>query len=141
MWTRTLPLVALAATLAALTACGTPEVEIHIETPEEAPKDAPAKKGKKAGADKAKMTSTLVGLEQGDVACYVQLKDADGTEHNLHGDFELCEGGANDATAHIGKAVNYVTSKEKVMGDTCEGDPECTDTKVVDFVVKLKPAS
>jgi len=85
-----------------------------------------------SGAGDAGLTGTLTGLEAGDVACYVNLKPASGDELYLHGDFALCED-----TSLVGKEVVLTTEKANVMGDSCEGDPECTDTKEVDLVMKI----
>lgn len=79
----------------------------------------------------------LKGLEAGDVACYVELV-VDGEERFLHGDFELCPGGGADASGLIGQRVRFTTTSTQVQADSCEGDPECTDTQEVPLVVTLE---
>ncbi len=82
---------------------------------------------------------TLIGLESGDVACYVTVND--GSEEKYYdGDFELCEGGGSDATPLIGKSVMITTEKAQVQAGSCEGDPECTETEEVDLVVSIAAA-
>ena len=82
---------------------------------------------------------TLVSLESGDVACYVSVMD--GEEEVYHeGDFELCEGGLSDASALVGTSVVLSLEKANVLADSCEGNPDCTETKEVDFVVGIEAA-
>lgn len=95
----------------------------------EAPAAAPAA----APADEL----TLVGLELGDRACYVTLRKADNTEVSLEGDFELCEGGAHDASGLVGRAVTYSTQRAEVLAASCEGNMDCGKTDVVDLVVSI----
>lgn len=83
---------------------------------------------------------TLTELQNGDAACYVLAKKASGEEINLHGSFDLCEGGPDDATGLIGKAVQLTIGKASVIAGTCEGDPECTEHEEVDFVYKVQAA-
>jgi hypothetical protein len=80
---------------------------------------------------------TLVHLENGDAACYVLVKQADGTERSLQGSFELCEGGEHDASALIGKQVTYTTEKENVLAAECQGDMDCGKSDEVELVVTL----
>lgn len=82
---------------------------------------------------------TLVSLESGDVACYVSVLDGEEEVYH-HGDFELCEGGLSDASTHIGTSVVLTLEKTNVLADSCEGNPACTDTQEVDFVVGIVSA-
>jgi hypothetical protein len=56
-------------------------------------------------AEAAQRAVVRVELQQGDTACYVILKKADGGDANYPGSFELCAGGGQDATGLVGKAV------------------------------------
>lgn len=123
-------------------ACSTSEPEPPPAAPAPAEDEGVRRKAKskKHGGQEgqAAATYTLVGLEMGDAACYVQLKDADGKEQSLHGDFDLCPGSPKDASAMIGKTVSAEIRKEEVMADSCQGNPECADREKVDFVASLK---
>lgn len=85
-------------------------------------------------------TVELNSLDAGDTSCGVQVTRGDGTEAYLDGDFELCEGGANDATALVGQRVVITTERGNVMAESCEGDPECTETEEVDIVTSITAA-
>lgn len=82
---------------------------------------------------------TLNSLEQGDTSCGVQFTRGDGSEGFLDGDFELCPGGANDATGLIGQPVRFTIEMGNVMAASCEGDPECPDTETVEIVMTIMP--
>lgn len=131
-------------------ACGTAETP-PAPAPEAPAAEEPAHrggakaKGKKGGregkADRGAGGTTDAGtlkeLSAGDVACYVDL-DKGGQVTTYHGAFELCPGDSADASALIGKPVVVTLQKEQVLGDSCEGDPSCTERKEVDFVVAIK---
>ena len=76
----------------------------------------------------------LKGVQAGDAACYLEVESA-GSPQTLMADFELCPGGGQDLTGRIGQSVHLETRKENVMADSCQGDPECTETKEVELVV------
>ena len=83
---------------------------------------------------------TLVSLENGDRACYVATKAADGTEASIEGDFELCPGASKDASALIGKSIVYTTEKANVLAASCQGDVDCGKSDQVDMVVSITAA-
>lgn len=83
---------------------------------------------------------TLVSLTNGDRACYVATKAADGTEASIEGDFELCPGGGKDASALLGKQVTYTTEKANVLAESCQGDVDCGKSDQVDMVVTITAA-
>jgi hypothetical protein len=90
-----------------------------------------------SGAGGEALQGTLVNLEAGDVACYVEIHD--GAEPlYLDGDFELCPGGAMDASGLVGKPITYTTETAQVMAGSCEGNPDCTDTEEVAIVVGIE---
>jgi hypothetical protein len=80
--------------------------------------------------------ATLVSVVAGDVSCYLEL--AGGGPRNA--DFELCPGGAHDATPWIGQKVTVTTRKAEVMAASCAGNPECPDHDVVDLIMTVTPA-
>jgi hypothetical protein len=83
---------------------------------------------------------TLISVQSGDAACYLNVKDASGAEQSLAADFELCPGGTSDASWYAGQKVTLERRPARIMADSCQGDPECTETKTVDLVVAVKPA-
>lgn len=91
------------------------------------------------GSGAAPAVVTLKDLQNGDRACYVVVESADG-EQSIEGDFELCAGGAHDASALIGKSITYTTERAKVQAASCQGDPECSDSDEVDLVITIAPA-
>ena len=84
--------------------------------------------------------ATLISVESGDAACYLNVRDAEGTEEALAADFELCPGGTSDASRLVGRKVVLERRPERVMADSCEGDPECEKTETVELVVEVKAA-
>ncbi len=81
----------------------------------------------------------LLDLQGGDRGCYVVVQ-AGNAKRSLEGDFDLCPGGAKDASRLIGKMVSYATRPGKVQAASCGGDPSCKKTDSVDLVVRLAPA-
>lgn len=101
------------------------------------------KSGASPGAAKpaaAEQTATLVSLENGDRACYVALKQADGGERSMEGDFDLCPGNGKDASALIGKRVTWTTKTASVLAESCQGDVDCGKSDQVELVVTLTAA-
>lgn len=92
-----------------------------------------------AGPAQPSATLTLKELVNGDRACYVHVTTASG-EQSLEGDFELCPGGARDASALIGKAIVVTTKKENVLAASCQGDVDCGKSDEVDLVTSIAPA-
>lgn len=90
------------------------------------------------GGDAEEGDLTLVRLENGDAACYVVVRTADGAEVSHPGDFELCPGGGKDASKHVGKEVELETRKERILADSCQGNPECPDSEEVELVVRVE---
>jgi hypothetical protein len=81
----------------------------------------------------------LTGLDNGDRACYVVLHRPSG-DARLPGDFELCAGGAYDATALVGQRVRIATKKTPIQATSCQGNPDCADSELVDLVIAILPA-
>ena len=77
---------------------------------------------------------TLADLQSGDTSCYAIFSTGSG-EATMNADFDLCPGGAKDASALKGSLVTYRTEKANVIATSCQGDPECKDTEEVDLVV------
>ena len=92
----------------------------------------------KIGNETKKTIAMLTELQSGDVACYLTLKDNKGKEFTELAAFEICE-----MTQLVGKTVRLSYRIESVIADSCQGDPECKDTRkvaLVSAVKALKPA-
>ena len=72
----------------------------------------------------------ITGLEPGDVGCYLSYKALDGKPKQAMGTPELC----GDVTL-LNKRSELSLKEGKVLGPSCEGDPECTDLETVWLVV------
>jgi len=114
----------LAMTALVMVGCGGPGKPTATPTP--SPTTAPT----------AAPADVLVGLENGDRACYVVVRRAGG-EQRQEGDFALCGGGEHDASQLIGKPVRLKTRKAKVLAASCEGDMDCGKSDEVDLVVAI----
>ena len=87
---------------------------------------------RKTGAKKPEV-ALVKGMEAGDVACYVTLVDAKGKETTQMADFSICE-----MNALIGKRVQIMRTKTNVMAESCQGNPDCTDTETVNLISRVK---
>ena len=83
----------------------------------------------------AATTGKLESLTAGDRACYVELSDAAGKKQELMATFEVCE-----QTALVGKPVKLTSRMESVSAESCQGDPECTQSEQVMLVVEMEAA-
>lgn len=86
------------------------------------------------GKETKKTVGVVTGLEAGDVACYVSLKDDRGVAFQELADFSICE-----QDSLVGKRVKLTYELAKVMADACQGDPACKDSKTVALVTTAKP--
>ena len=92
----------------------------------------------KIGNETKKSTGLLTGLQSGDVACYLTLKDKNGAEFTEMAIFEICE-----MQKIVGKRVRLSYRIESVIADSCQGNPECRDTQkmaLVSAIHALTPA-
>lgn len=87
---------------------------------------------RKAGAKKPEV-ALLKSMEAGDVACYLTLVNARGEETTQMADFAICE-----MDALIGRRVQIRRTKANVMAESCQGNPDCTDTETVNLISKVK---
>lgn len=76
------------------------------------------------------------GMTAGDRACYLEVEDGAGTSREEMASFELCE-----RTDLVGKRVRLLFEKAQVQAQSCQGNPDCTDSETVDLVhgVELVP--
>jgi len=79
-------------------------------------------------------TAVLRALTPGDRACYLTLEDSQGLAREEMGRMELCE----QATL-VGQPILPVYGEEAVAAESCQGDPECTETETVRLLVELQP--
>jgi hypothetical protein len=86
------------------------------------------------GKEVKKTTGIVTALANGDVACYVTLKDDKGVEFTEMGDFSFCEKPA----ALIGKRVSLTYKPEKVLADECQGNPDCKKSKTVALITGVQ---
>lgn len=79
-------------------------------------------------------TGILRSLQNGDRACYAEVEDAKGVHRSLEAAFELCE-----RTDLIGRRVRLVRRTARVLAASCQGDPDCGRSDVVELIVELQP--
>lgn len=79
-------------------------------------------------------TDVLRALTLGDRACYVTLEDSQGLAREEMGRMELCE-----LTTLVGQSVTPSYGEESVAAESCQGDPECTQTETVRLLIELQP--
>ena len=83
---------------------------------------------------KTKITAgTVTEVSQGDVACYLTLKDAAGKTFREAAGFDLCE------SKWIGQHVQLVYGMAVVQAYSCGGNPDCKTTERIPMVLTLKP--
>ena len=87
----------------------------------------PAQEAKKDEKDQGNHP-TVTSLQAGDVGCYVDLKYPDGKTETWYANFDVCD------EPVLNKKVKFTRGKGNVLADSCEGDPECQDTKEVDMI-------
>lgn len=78
---------------------------------------------------------TLVSATSGDIACYLTVRPDGGAERTEYADYRLCE--RDDL---IGQRVVLTPTPSPVQSPSCEGDPECTDTEMVNLITGIDPA-
>jgi hypothetical protein len=86
-----------------------------------------------AGKETKRTTGTVTGLEAGDVACYMSLKDDKGSDFQELADFSVCE-----QTELVGKRVRLTYQLGKVMADECGGNPDCKKSRTVALVMSAR---
>ncbi|MCY7388383.1 MAG: hypothetical protein LH481_10015 [Burkholderiales bacterium] len=88
----------------------------------------------KIGKETKKTMGVVQSLENGDVACYLNLKDEKGKEFTELGDFDICF----QKPSIIGKRVSLKYRLENVLADECQGNPECKKSKKAALVVAAR---
>ena len=78
---------------------------------------------------------TLVSMENGDRACYLNVRTDGGAERTEFGDFRLCE-----SDEFVGQRVLLTATPSQVQAASCQGDPDCPDSEPVNLVTNIDPA-
>lgn len=86
------------------------------------------------GGQSKRASGTLVRMENGDIACYLHLKDEKGAAFTELGDFELCQ----REKELLGRRVALTYRMGNVQSEECQGDPGCRKSKRVALVVTAK---
>ena len=81
----------------------------------------PAAPTVKIGNQVKNTVGTVIDLNQGDIACYMILKDDTGKEFNESAVFELC----NKRPSLKGQRVALTYKLQNVQSAECQGDPNC----------------
>ncbi len=89
-----------------------------------------------AGGEVKNIAGTLLGLENGDIACYLTFQGDQGKKYREMGDFSLCTKGK----PLIGKQVVLSYKLQNVMADECQGNTACKKTKTVALVTAVAAA-
>ena len=79
-----------------------------------------------APGDKPPKIVTITEMEAGDVGCYLTYKTLDGKVEHALAAHELCS-----QVTLLNKRSRLMFRQASVLGDSCEGDPECADLKTV----------
>jgi hypothetical protein len=86
------------------------------------------------GGQSKKTSGTLVKMENGDIACYLHLKDDRGAPFVELGDFELCP----QEGQLVGRRLALTYRLANVQSEACQGDPDCRKSRKVPVVVGVK---
>ena len=77
-------------------------------------------------------TGKILKMTNGDLMCYLDIKDPQGKIHNVGATFEICE-----QTKLLNKQVRF-TYKKMPIND-CQSAEPCGKTRVETIVVRLTP--
>lgn len=110
-----LPRVALFITLTLAAAAPTPAATVSI------------------GGQTKNTTGTLIDVNQGDIACYLSLRDDAGKPFKESADFDLCNNKLK------GQRVQLGYSMANVQAASCQGDPNCKKSDRIALVTSMKP--
>jgi hypothetical protein len=83
------------------------------------------------GNQDKRSTGLVKELQNGDVSCVMVMTDQIGAEFIEAADFDICF----QEPSLIGKHVRLTYRMENVIAESCQGDPECSDSDEVALVV------
>ncbi len=75
----------------------------------------------------------VLSQQNGDVACYLEIRGQDGQALTHMADFSLCERNL------VGKRVRYRKETVNVMAPECQGNPDCTQSVEEAIIVEAHP--
>ncbi|MBR33207.1 MAG: hypothetical protein CMN77_18050 [Spirochaetaceae bacterium] len=82
-------------------------------------------------AEEKKEYPTVTSLDAGDSGCYVTLAYPGGKVETWYAYFDICD------APILNKKITFTHEKGNVLADSCQGDPECPDTKEVELINKV----
>lgn len=91
----------------------------------------------KVGNQMKRAYGTVQRMENGDIACYLHMKDDRGAAFTELADFEICM----QKPSVVGKRVRLEYQVSRVQSASCQGDPDCKKSDVVALVTKATPAA
>lgn len=83
-------------------------------------------------AAKLPRNGTVLKMTNGDIMCYVELRDVFGKEHTIGADFELC----NKPKKYLNRRVRITYARVKV--NDCQSAEPCGKTRWETLAVLLK---
>ena len=93
---------------------------------------APAAPTLTVGTQRKLTQGKVVGVEAGDVACYLELTDTVGRVYREMADFAMCE----DPDRLVGHTVSLGYAPARVMAASCQGNTACIRTDSVLLVTR-----
>lgn len=91
----------------------------------------------KVGNQNKRAYGTVQKMENGDIACYLHMKDDRGAAFTELADFEICM----QKPSVVGKRVRLEYKVGRVQSASCQGDPNCKKSDTVALVTKATPAT
>jgi hypothetical protein len=116
------PLLAIAIAIAAAVLAGTAAAQT-VETV-------------RVGNQTKNAFGTILRLQAGDIACYVDLKDDKGATFREMADFEVCE-----QRSLVNRRVALSYAQRRVQSPECQGDENCKKSIIVTLVTAARPAA
>jgi hypothetical protein len=77
-------------------------------------------------------TGKILKMTNGDLMCYLEVKDPQGKIHNVGAGFEICQ-----KTKFLNRRVRF--TYKKVAINDCESADPCGKTRMETIVVRLQP--
>lgn len=76
---------------------------------------------------------TIRSMENGDVACYLDIFDERGNQYQEMADFEIC-----DQTNLLNKNVKFYYRMNNVLAASCNGNPDCRRSDTVYLINRVE---
>jgi hypothetical protein len=90
----------------------------------------------RVGNETKRAYGTITGMQAGDIACYLSLKDDSGTAFKEMADFDVCE-----KRALLNKRVALKYEVRRVQSPECQGDESCKKSVSVALVTDARPVA